>query len=104
MEKMDAKYEGVIRKVKDGSILPDTQWIVFDVKDDAFWKTLPTYRLNCGILGADSQQMAAVDRMIRRVMKWREENPDKCKVPDAKGEKLLDVEGGTRGSSEEEKA
>jgi hypothetical protein len=70
--KLDAKFYGEIRKVKDDSIVPDDQYIVFLVKDDAFALTLPIYR------------------SIGRVESWRIVYPDKCKIPDAKGEKLLD--------------
>jgi hypothetical protein len=88
--KLDAKFYGEIRKVKDDSIVPDDQYIVFLVKDDAFALTLPIYRSICAALGADQEQLDALDRMIGRVESWRIVYPDKCKIPDAKGEKLLD--------------
>jgi len=87
--KLDAKFYGEIRKVKDGSIVPDDEYVVFLVKDNAFAATLPTYRRNCVKLGADAEQIEAVDRMIARAKVWRSMNPHRLKVPDAKGEKLL---------------
>lgn len=87
--KLDAKFEGEIRKVKDGSIVPADEYVVFLGKDNAFAAILPLYRAKCVELGADEEQIAAVDRMIYRLTEWRRVNPDKLKVPDAAGEKLL---------------
>lgn len=89
MVKLDAKFYGSIRKVKDGSLVPEDEWVCFLVKDNAFAATLPTYREKCIELGADAEQIAAVDRMILRAAEWRVANPHRFKVPDAKGEKLL---------------
>lgn len=86
---MDAKFYGEIRKVKDDSIVPDDEYIVFLAKDDAFLPTLYFYREVCNSKGADDEQINSVSRMIKRVEDWRSANPDRCKVPDAKGEKLL---------------
>ena len=89
MTKLDAKFYGEIRKVKDDSIVPDDEYVVFLAKDTAFYETLPTYRRKCIELGADAEQIAAVERMMCRLTDWRGDNPDRLKVPDAKGEKLL---------------
>lgn len=88
-EKLDAKFSGVIFKAKDGSIVGDDEYVVFLAKDTAFANILPTYRAECVDLGADQEQIAAIDRMIERLRKWRQSHPDRLKVPDAKGEKLL---------------
>ncbi len=90
MEKLDAKFYGEIRKAKDNSIVNDDEYVVFLIKDEAFWRTLPKYRRECVVLGADLEQIAAIDRMIERGRKWREKYPERCKVPDAAGERLLD--------------
>lgn len=87
--KLDAKFYGEIRKVKDDSLVPDDEWVCFLVKDNAFAATLPTYRAKCVEMGADDEQIAAVDRMIQRAAAWRVVNHRRLKVPDAKGEKLL---------------
>lgn len=89
MQKLDAKFSGVIFKIKDGSIVPDDEYVVFLVKDNAFAATLPTYRENCIKMGADQEQIEAVDRMIERAQAWRRANPGRLKVPDAKGERLV---------------
>lgn len=88
--KLDAKFYGEIRKVKDDSIVPDDEYVVFLAKDSAFAMAILTYRDICNSLGADDEQLAAVDRMIERIKAWREAHPDRLKTPDAKGEKLLD--------------
>ena len=87
--KLDAKFNGVIFKVKDGSIVPDDEYVVFLAKDNAFWDALLFYRQRCGDLGCDAEQLASVDRMIVRVKDWRDNNLHRLKRPDAKGEKLL---------------
>jgi len=87
--KLDAKFYGEIRKVKDDSIVPDDEYVVFLAKDTAFAETLPQYRYFCSVLGCDKEQLAAVDRMIERVNAWRGSHPERLKIPDAKGEKLL---------------
>lgn len=90
MEKMDAKFYGEIRKVKNDEVVPDDQWICFLAKDDAFAAILSQYYHKCIELRCDEQQLQAVRRMMERVFTWRVNNADKCKVPDAAGEKLLD--------------
>jgi hypothetical protein len=89
MEKLDGKFSGVIYKVKDGSIVPDDEYVVFLAKDTAFAHVLPLYRDECIRLGADTEQVQAVDRMIGRLNRWRAANQNRVKVPDAKGEKLV---------------
>lgn len=84
--KLDAKYEGTIRKVKDGTILPPERWVCFDCKDTAFALTLPTYRENCVQLGADPKHIALVDELIQRISLWRAKHLQLLKTPDAEGE------------------
>lgn len=88
-EKLDAKFSGVIFKTKDGTIVPDDEYVVFLAKDNAFWLALQEYQIFCANLGCDQEQIDAVNRMIARVKKWRDNNLHRLKRPDAKGEKLL---------------
>lgn len=87
--KLDAKFSGVIFKVKNGSIVPDDQYMVFLAKDNAFYPTLLFYRDECIRIGADQEHIDAVNRTIERLIDWRRDNADLLKVPDAKGEKLV---------------
>ena len=87
--KMDAKFYGEIRKAKDGSIVPDDEYIVFLVKDNAFALVLPIYASVCAALSADVDQIQAVNAMVERAMRWRCAHPDRLKVPDALGEMLI---------------
>lgn len=79
----------VIRKVKNDEAVPDDEWVLFMPKDDAFAMTLPTYLENCRKLGADEVQLDMVKNLIDNVSAWRLANPERCKVPDAKDEKVL---------------
>jgi cytochrome c oxidase assembly protein Cox11 len=89
MNKLDAKFYGEIRKVKDDSVVPDDEYVVFLAKDTAFAQVLPMYRSICQQLGCDVEQLQAVDRMIDRMRMWRAANQERLKIPDAAGEKLL---------------
>lgn len=86
--KLDAKFYGEIRKVKDDSIVPDDEYVVFLAKDNAFADMIYYYRDRCMAIGADAEQISAVNRMIERIEAWRAANPHRLKVPDAAGEKL----------------
>lgn len=87
--KLDAKFYGEIRKVKDDTVVPDDEYVVFLAKDTAFANVLPAYREECVNLGCDDEQIEAVDRMIGRLKRWRLHNQHRLKIPDAAGEKLL---------------
>lgn len=89
MKKLDAKFYGSLFKAKDNSPVPDDQYVVFLAKDNAFANILPQYRDECVRLGAEPEQIAAVDAMIARLTEWRAAYPALCKVPDAKHERLL---------------
>lgn len=88
-QKLDAKFDGVIFKVKDGTIVPPDQYMVFLVKDRAFLNTVRFYREECARLGADQEHLQAVSRTIDRAEKWQRDNVDLMKVPDAAGDKLI---------------
>lgn len=87
--KLDLKFYGEIRKAKDDSIVPDDRWMCFLAQDNAFMPTLIFYRNKCVELGCDDEHIAAVNETIERVKEWRRINVEKCKNPDAKGERLL---------------
>ena len=86
--RLDAKFYGEIRKVKDGSVVPEDEYMVFLAHDNAFPFALSSYLAECHRLGADTEHIMSVERTIERVKAWREAHPDKLKVPDARGEKL----------------
>ena len=88
--KLDAKFYGEVRKVKDDSLVPDDEWVCFLAKDNAFSDVLPQYLAACKRRGCDREQIEAVERMIARMKHWRVMHPDRLKNPDAKGEHLLD--------------
>jgi hypothetical protein len=82
MQKLDSKFDGVIFKVKNGTIVPPDQYMVFLAKDDAFPATLSFYYKECERLGAPDKQLEAVAAALKRVLTWRAENRDLCKIPD----------------------
>lgn len=88
-EKFDKKFTGIIYKNKDGSIVPADQWMCFLIKDDAFPNTLRFYREECIKKGAAAAQVEAIDEAIKRMDLWRNQNPEKLKVPDIQEGELL---------------
>ncbi len=89
-EKLDLKFYGEIRKVKDDSIVPDDMWMCFLAKDNAFPHALSEYHKKCIDLNADIEQVHAVERAMKKLDKWRNDHPELLKTPDAKGEMLLE--------------
>lgn len=90
VEKMDKKFGGIIQKVKDKSIVPDDEYVVFLVKDMAFVDyALPAYLHGCEVLGADPTQIRMVKQMMLRAKQWQFDHPDRVKIPDAEGEAVL---------------
>jgi hypothetical protein len=80
--KLDGKFHGLIAKNKDGSIVPQDQWMVFLAKDDAVPATLEFYEAECERHGAGIAQIAAVRALRERVAVWRAAHLDLCKTPD----------------------
>jgi hypothetical protein len=89
LRKLDQKFYGTIIKAKDDTIVDGSEYCVFLAKDNAFAKVLPLYLEECIRLDADEEQISAVISLIERVDKWRAANPDRCKTPDAAGDRLL---------------
>jgi hypothetical protein len=83
MQKLDGKFHGVIAKDLGGEIVSPSEFVVFLAKDNAFPATLEFYYQECKRIGAAREQLDAIERLQTRVMRWREENADKCKIPDA---------------------
>lgn len=89
-EKADKKFTGTITKVKDGTAVGDDEWICFLFKDTVFVEyALPAYEHGCVQSGADSDQLRMVRELRERAARWREAHPERCKVPDAAGERVL---------------
>jgi hypothetical protein len=80
--RLDSKVHGTLIKNKDGTEIPKDEFIVFRPHDNALLTTLKVYRLECEAIGADDEQLLAVDQLIRRVEEWRSLHPDRCKVAD----------------------
>lgn len=86
MNKLDGKFKGTLLKVKNNTIVPEDEWVVFLAKDNAFAATLPTYLEHCIKMECDDAQIEAVKKLIERVTDWRKHNVNKLKKPDAVGE------------------
>ncbi len=87
--KLDRKFYGELRKMKDDSLVPEDQWVAFLVKDNAFAALVQGYPMKCIELDCDAEQIAAAAVLVERINEWRGENQDKLKKPDAAGERLL---------------
>ena len=82
IEKLDGKFHGEIFRNKDNRVEPVDSWIVFVARDNALIPTLEFYYHECKRQGAALPQLEAINELIQRVNKWRNSNPEKCKVPD----------------------
>ena len=82
MVKMDEKYFGNIFKASDDTVVPDDQWVILRIKDDLFLPTLTFYIGQCIVEGCDDGLIQALIRLRKRALKWREEHPDLCRLPD----------------------
>jgi hypothetical protein len=87
--KLDGKFHGIIAKNKDGSIVPQDEWIVFLAKDNALLPTLDFYYEKCEALGASPDQLAAIARLIDGVRRWREAHQPACKIPDVEPDEIV---------------
>jgi hypothetical protein len=83
MEKLDGKFHGVIVRDATGEVVACDQYVIFLAKDNAFPETLEFYYQECKRIGADQEQLDAIQRLRFRVKRWRQANPQLCKIPDA---------------------
>lgn len=87
--KLDGKFHGIIVKNKDGSIVPQDQWIVFLAKDMALLAGLRAYMDECHRIGASVEQMRAISALIRRVKDWQAVNAHLMKIPDVEEGEII---------------
>ena len=80
--RLDGKVHGTIIKNKDGKEIPEDEFIVFRPADNALLPTLRYYLNQCELEGAAPEQITAVEDLIARVLLWRTQHPDRCKIPD----------------------
>lgn len=95
--KLDGKVHGQLFANKDGREIPPDEFVVFRPHDNALLTTLEIYRLECEAIGADDEQLLAVDRLVLRVKEWRSLHPDRCKIPDVQPGELDSGEATTSG-------
>lgn len=88
--RLDSKVHGTLIKNKDGKEIPEDEFIVFRPGDNAIVPMLCFYRGKITELGASREQITAVDRLIDRVLDWRDQHPDRCKVPDVQPGELIE--------------
>lgn len=89
LHKLDKKFYGRIFKVKDSTLVPDDQYVVFLAKDNAFAKLIEQYPQICEELGCDAKQVEMAKQVVENVKRWRGEHEDLCKNPDAEGERVI---------------
>lgn len=87
--KLDAKFDGVIIKAKNGAVVPPDEYIVFLAHDEALPAMLEFYEKECRRLGAAGEQILAIQQMRSRLSAWRERHPERLKVADVQRNELL---------------
>ena len=79
--RMDHKYIGKIF-MNDGTTVPKEEWIVFRAKDKFVPEMLDHYIELCEKGGAGQFHVEGMKEIKERVLKYQEDNPNLCKVPD----------------------
>lgn len=79
---IDAKFVGVIQRVKDGKLVEPGSYVVFLGRDNLLPELLKEYERLCVVHGCDERQIDAVLRMRERLRQWREDNSSALKLPD----------------------
>ena len=83
MESIDRKFRFRAFKVKNpATSVSEKDAMVFKCADNAILDTLDFYYKKSKELRASGQQVRGVELLIRRVERWRRENPRQCKVAD----------------------
>jgi hypothetical protein len=89
--RLDSKVHGQLIRNRDGQPIPEDEFVVFRPADNALVDTLKFYRAKCAELGADLAQLKAVDSLIERVLLWRQQHPERCKVADVEPGELTNA-------------
>lgn len=89
--KVDGKFRAIVTKA-DGTEIDSDDIIVLRARDNATPSTLHHYRMECVLLGAEVEHIAAIDALIQRADAWRSQNPELCKIPDTVGRELISHE------------
>lgn len=82
---IDTKYEFLAwnrGQLGEEEPITEAEALIFRAKDNALLPTLQFYYNECARLGCKIEHLQGVVQLIRRVEKWREQNPERCKVPD----------------------
>lgn len=69
-----------------GQVVTQDNAFVFKASDDAVIETLEFYHEACKRRGCDEPQLKGIKLLIERIIKWRADNPDKCKPADTSPE------------------
>lgn len=87
--KLDGKFQALIVKNKDQSVVPDDEWVVFLAPDNAFAALVQHYPAYCSAMGASPESVAAAEALVARINHWRFDFPDRCKVPDVEPREII---------------
>lgn len=79
--KIDQKYHGKVFK-KDGTPIPEDEWIVFRAKDLCFIPALDTYIDECAARGCTDKHLKGLVELRKKVLEFQRDNPERCKIPD----------------------
>lgn len=80
-QSLDGKFHGRVFRNRDNQ--EEKAFVVFVPHDKHLLSVLLHYEALCIDDGANSEQVAAVQRLIARVANWQRWNPQAVKTPDA---------------------
>ena len=81
-DSLDRKHKFLAVNNSNGKSYNDTEGIIFLAKDDCVPNMIRFYIEELERLGAKENQIMGAELMLDRVLKWRQHNPDQCKLPD----------------------
>lgn len=82
MEVIDRKFKFKAVSNKSGKVYTEKNAMVFLIKDALLPDLLDAYVELCGKRGADTRQLAGIQLLKDRVVKWQRANINKVKLPD----------------------
>jgi hypothetical protein len=85
---LDLKVHGTLVYEGQGIEVPPCYYVVFRPHDNSFLSVLRKYRDVRELLSDGREKLAELDDLVSRVVAWRDQHPERCKVADVQDGEL----------------